>query len=174
VWQYPATGHYYQQFDVNLTPQNALRWCATRGGYVVAIGDAQENQFLAGMLRTIGKRSTFIGLTISKRVWITHLGDPIRSEIYGRWTDGKRFAYRYNSEPAAPGPVSSFSGFGTTPTGPHVFMNLRGVWSADQVATLLVRTTTETAAPYKIETYTVKNGVSSVTCEWNTSPPGLK
>jgi len=70
-------GHHYKLFDERLPWSEAKRKCEEMGGHLVTIGDARENQFVAGLP---GLKAAWIGLTDSavESHWLWVTGERVQ------------------------------------------------------------------------------------------------
>lgn len=84
----PANGHSYEQFNVNLTWQQAKEACAAEGGYLATITSAEEKTWIADHVQIPSSSPVWLGGTDARIEgtweWIT--GEPF---IYTNWYPGE-------------------------------------------------------------------------------------
>ena len=82
-----GNGHCFQRFDVELTFADARSDCESRGGYLVTLTSAEENDFVWVSVSGQGNMGyPLIGLTdeITKGTWLWVTGEPT---VYTNWND---------------------------------------------------------------------------------------
>jgi hypothetical protein len=106
-------GHHYKLYSDSSSWEKALFLCKTRGGHLAVISDADENAFIAGLIK--GNTRIWIGASKEMRTWrwctasrfdyqnwargapndgekmglkVTMLGNPDQNQLdYGKWDD---------------------------------------------------------------------------------------